>query len=249
MQVLFWLMFVEMFLVFTLFYCLSLKHIWLIDLTSPVVVVVMVITNLIALFKFFPETEASDRYISNASLMFYPVFLLFCDSDYHTDLAIRMVYLAFSRVAVYDKVPLYAMTFFVILIAELPFYYRSHETLKLFVLQRQSAIREKQLEGVLDMLPGGVVILKKDNNECVFKNKSADEMFKSKREVKSNDAVPRTSKLREIVDPFKAKIFELKDSISRKLSFIDISDKFEQMTASNEPEKTIECTMLTKRRF
>jgi len=89
------------------------------------------------------------------------------------------------------------MVIFIILIVELPFYYRQLEQLKLYVLQRQSAKREAQLEGVLDILPDGVVILRKDNSKCVFKNQSANSMFKFERKAESNGELPSTSMIQE----------------------------------------------------
>ena len=77
-------------------------------------------------------------------------------------------------------------------------------------------------------------------------------MFKFERIAESNGELTSTGMFQEseaVEDPFDAKIFELSGKDDQKLSLVDISNTFEAMAASNEPEKMIECTMLTKRRF
>lgn len=94
------------------------------------------------------------------------------------------------------------------------------------------------------MLPDGVVILTKANNTCVFKNQCTDEMLRFQRQVdEPNNDASHSSMREEIEDPFEAKVFEFKDN---KHSLIDLSNIFEWM---EQPEKTIECTMLPKRHF
>jgi len=102
-------------------------------------------------------------------------------------------------------------------------------------------------------MPGGVVILNRDEDDdkhkCVFRNECAKTMFDFTRVSKFTDGVSATSALQEVVDPFSAKVFEHSDAPKKKFSLIDISKIFDKMAANNEPEKTIECRMLTERRM
>lgn len=70
------------------------------------------------------------------------MLLLFCESDYLIDLAVRMLYCACSASLTISRVNtlLYVYIAFFILVMEIPFYYRQKGQLKLFVLQRQSEI-------------------------------------------------------------------------------------------------------------
>jgi len=90
-------MFAELFVGFTFFYCLSKKSLWLIDLTGPAMVVVLQVTNAVALLVFFPKSEDSSLHISITTFQFYPLFIQFCEGDYLIDFTTRMIYCVISR--------------------------------------------------------------------------------------------------------------------------------------------------------
>jgi len=102
MKILIFVLFAELCVGFTIFYCLSKKSLWLIDLTGPVLVFVMQATNTAALFVFFRNNPVYYRHLSNSGFQFYPLFIQFCESDYLMDVITRMIYVLISRFYILD---------------------------------------------------------------------------------------------------------------------------------------------------
>jgi len=122
-KVLISLLFLELFATFLAFYLLSKKCLWLVELISPLSVLTMCITNTVALLFFFEKGPDSNRYVTSTTVLYYPLLILFCQTDYLTDVSVRVALWIFSRIPIYEEVSQHAFALFIILIVEIPLYY------------------------------------------------------------------------------------------------------------------------------
>jgi len=93
---------------------------------------------------------------------FYVLLALTCSSEYFRSTILRVLYLVICRTVITPDIKSVMATLALVVIVEAPIYIITRSQSELFLLQRWTENAEKQMQGVLNMLPTAVIILTKD---------------------------------------------------------------------------------------
>jgi len=103
---------------------------------------------------------------------------LTCSSEYLFSTILRLLYLVICRTVIFRDLTHVIATLVIGVVIESSIYIMTRSQSELFLLQRWTENAEKQMQGVLNMLPTAVIILTKDEaSKCLFKNEISKTMF------------------------------------------------------------------------
>jgi len=91
----------EIFFIFSVTYCASLRSLWIVDLTGPLVCTICGGTTIVASIYYIPETtEMGAFWLGNNCGVVYLMLLMFCSTDYGRNLCVRVTFFVVARVPV-----------------------------------------------------------------------------------------------------------------------------------------------------